>query len=315
MPAHLTSLSFYLCHWREVHFEGQRKFAAEFASPLTYGMACACSYRRFGLSPRKRFTARSRRREEYVLSSTVLEVAIGFAFCYASIALITSSVYEAGASLFKLRARGLLTGVKALLNDKEFNGLAKDIYNHALVNPQDAGTTDAGKVPAVMPSYIEPKHFALALIDSIQKTPGALDDFKQKIDAMGNPQLKLLLQGMYARSEGKSEKLQAELAGWFDASMDRVSGSYKRMAQLFTFLIALAIAGLFNVDSFHLFRTLWDHPGLISQIAMPAGSDVARAVEGLKTLPLGWGPARSSMLIAIGGWLITASSALFGAPF
>ena len=51
-----------------------------------------------------------------MLSSTAVEVAIGLVFCYASVALITSSIYESIASLLSLRANSLLTGVKRLLN-------------------------------------------------------------------------------------------------------------------------------------------------------------------------------------------------------
>lgn len=51
-----------------------------------------------------------------MFNSTVLEVAIGLVFCYASVALITSSIYEALASWLGLRSKNLLTGIKSLLN-------------------------------------------------------------------------------------------------------------------------------------------------------------------------------------------------------
>lgn len=75
-----------------------------------------------------------------MFNSTVLEVAIGLVFCYASVSLIVSSVNEAIASALKLRSKLLLTGIKDILNDPQFEHLARDIYNHALVNPADSGT-------------------------------------------------------------------------------------------------------------------------------------------------------------------------------
>jgi hypothetical protein len=249
-----------------------------------------------------------------MLGSTVLEVAIGFVFCYASIALIASSVYEAGASFLKLRASTLLDGVKDLLNDQSFTGLARDIYNHALVNPQDPGTTPPGGSPEVTPSYIEPRHFALALIDSIEKTPGVVTDLKAKIDGLGDAQLRLLLQGMLARSQGKMEDFEAALANWFDAAMDRVSGNYKRKAQLFTFIIALACAVLFNVDSLRLFSVLWAHPASVAEVTIVSKADTADLLTKLTSLPIGWKP-RPDSVFAGAGWLVTASSALFGASF
>jgi len=244
--------------------------------------------------------------------STTLEVAIGMVFCYASISLIAGALFEAGASLLKLRASCLLNGVKGLLNDPGFTGLARAVYDHALVNPRAPG---AGRAPAVLPSYIDPRHFALALIDSVQGGPGPLEDLQKQIDGLGDPQLRRMLQGMASRAGGRIESLRAELAGWFDAAMDRVSGAYKRMAQLFTFLAALAVAALLNVDSLHLFRALWDHPALMAQLAAPAIPDAAAVVAQLQALPIGWDPLPASIPLAAAGWLVTASSALFGAPF
>src|SRR5450432_924200 len=166
-----------------------------------------------------------------MLNSTVLEVAIGLVFCYASVALISSSVYEAMASLLKLRATSLLDGIKGMLNDKQFVGLAKDLYNHALVNPRDSGNVTSEKELTFKPSYIDPGHFAIALVDSIQKAPSTFDELGKKIDAIGDAQLRTLLKGMYERADGKLENLHAALAAWFDSSMARVSGAYKRKAQ------------------------------------------------------------------------------------
>ena len=249
-----------------------------------------------------------------MLNSTVLEVAIGLVFCYASMALIASSLYEAIASLFKLRAKTLLAGVKSLLNDKAFTGLALDVYNHALVNPREVGKTDAREPPSVKPSYIEPRSFAIALIDSVQGAPAVFGELKAKIDALPDAQMKTLLQGMYARADGSLANLETSLASWFDDGMNRVSGGYKRQAQLFTFLITLGLAGLFNVDTFHLFQSLWEHPTLAAQITATPTPGAAAALEHLRSLPVGWnggGFTRVGLL----GWLVTAAAALFGAPF
>jgi hypothetical protein len=252
-----------------------------------------------------------------MLNSTVLEVAVGLVFCYATMSLIASSVYEAIASLFKLRARSLLQGVKSLLNDPKFTGLARDIYNHALVNPRDAGNAPPGQPPRIKPSYIKPRAFAIALTESIQGAPATSAELKAQIDKLPEGQIKSMLLGMYARAEGKLEDLQSALAGWFDAGMDRVSGAYKRQAQLFTFIIAVVIAGLFNVDSFHLFKTLWAHPAYAARIAAGGASsqDALAAVTALDSLPIGWTTDPASIPLAVGGWITTALTVLFGAPF
>jgi hypothetical protein len=253
------------------------------------------------------------------MSNVAIEVAIGLVFCYASISVISSSLYEAIASMFKLRARSLLEGVKALLNDPEFTGLARDVYQHALVNPRSSGAGDGVAATAIVPSYIEPRSFAIALIDAIQKVPEGFQHLRERIDAMPDRQLRTLLQGIWDRADGKIENVEDALARWFDGGMNRVSGVYKRQAQLFTFLIALVIAGLFNVDSFHLFQTLWVHPGATASIAAASATEGAKkALDALFTLPVGWDHAPVSVgaaLFLFCGWLVTAISVLFGAPF
>lgn len=250
-----------------------------------------------------------------MLNSTNLEVAIGLVFCYASVALIVSSINEAIASILKLRSKSLLDGVKSLLNDPNFNGLALNLYNHGLVSPHDPGNATNAQALSNKPSYIDPKHFAIALIDSIQTKTGDFIQLGADINAIPDPQIKQVLQGIYARSSGKIENVHAELAAWFDSGMDRLSGGYKRRSQLYCFIIALAIAALFNIDSFHLFTTLWQHPAIAAGITPPASStDIPW--EMLLSLPIGWTdgtpPINGTQLA---GWLVTASATLFGAPF
>jgi hypothetical protein len=254
-----------------------------------------------------------------MFNSTVLEVAIGLCFAFASISLIASSLNEALASALKLRANTLLDGVKALLNDHQFDGLARDVYNSALVNPRASGEAKTEADLEHRPSYIEPRQFATSLIESIQKTGDKFEDLGRSIDALHNKQLRTLLRGIYDRAEGRIEVVQVEIAGWFNNGMDRVSGAYKRRSQLMCFLIALTLAVVLNIDAIHLFSTLWKHPSLVA--ALPASVSVGgteQVFNDLKVLPIGWEtpPALDLTLIRrIFGWLITASSALFGAPF
>jgi hypothetical protein len=103
--------------------------------------------------------------------------------------------------------------------------------------------------------------------------------------------------------------------------MEEVSGQYKRRTQLFCFLIALVTAVLLNVDSFALFRALWQHPAFAAEITAVHGHDLSEALNDLKALPVGWdafpphAEPFAQWAVRSAGWLLTASSALFGAPF
>jgi hypothetical protein len=74
-----------------------------------------------------------------MFNTAVLDVGIGLVFTFLAVSLVSSTVTEALASMLKWRSATLLTGIKNLLNDHAFEGLARSIYNHALVNPRADG--------------------------------------------------------------------------------------------------------------------------------------------------------------------------------
>jgi hypothetical protein len=250
-----------------------------------------------------------------MLSSAVLDVVIGLVFCYASVSIIASYLYETVASVLNLRAGTLLNGIKDLLNDQQLSGLAHDVYNHSLANPRSDGSTATGEKPKVLPSYIEPRSFAIALVDSLKTLPGEVADLGTKIGALPDGQIKQLLEGMYERGNREMVNLQAEIAKWFESGMERVSGSYKRRSQLFTFLIALVMAAVLNIDTFHLFRTLWEHPVNGQLAAANVAATAGEAMQNLSTLPVGWTNRKFVDPVAWCGWLVTASTVIFGASF
>jgi hypothetical protein len=252
-----------------------------------------------------------------MFGSTVLEVAIGLTFCYGTVALIVSTLQEALAAAFRLRANTLLEGVKTMLNDPGFNALARAVYAHPLVNPHGDGTARDQRDLKAKPSYIEPANFAIALVDSLHRVPGDFGSLAPAIDAIPDPQIRRAMQGLYQRA-GDLPRFQQAVASWFDSAMERVSGAYKRRQLLISLLIALLLAILFNIDSIHLFRTLWQHP-LTTQITGAPGQLDPEAIKALWALPIGWNsfpPLLSAdFALRVAGWLVTAATALFGAPF
>lgn len=257
-----------------------------------------------------------------MFNSTVLEVAIGLVFCYASVALIASSVYEAVASWLNLRAETLVSGIRSLLNAKDDDGheLVLKIYNNALAHPTGSGTATSIKSIKCKPSYIPSQDFALALIQSIQSAPGNFSSLSSDIDAIKDKQLRALLTTLHTRASASLENFQQEVANWFDAGMGRVSGAYKKQSQVWCFVIALLIAVILNIDSVHLFKTLWLHSASVAQLNISNANTMAatQAYDQLQSLPIGWSHGFSLETLqpsAIFGWLITASASLFGAPF
>lgn len=271
-----------------------------------------------------------------MLNSVVLDVAAGLIFAFLSVSLATSTIVEALASVFKWRAHTLLQGVKELVNDPKFEGLARTLYGHALVNPRGPGNGEPDKNA---PAYIDPQRFAAALLDISGLTqvltsgnPGAA------VAANLNPQIEDLLKGAIQRGQANLNKVRNEIAAWFDAGMDRVSGVYKRQAQLVGFVVALLLCVGLNIDALSIARTLWVNPGVMAQVKATDKPDVAMT-ELFQSFPVGWpngflrfgadpksdakpdapkrmtGAASDDFGQAVIGWLITAFATLFGAPF
>jgi hypothetical protein len=251
-----------------------------------------------------------------MFNSNVLEVVTGMIACFASISLIASSLQEALASILRLRARTLLTGVTQLLNGQT---LVVDIYNHALINPRSSGNAKSVHEISrkLAPSYIEPINFARALVDSLQKNAPPNETMPNILGAIPDPQLRQCLSGLYTRTTNFEEAV----AQWFDSAMDRVSGSYKRQAQLWTFIFALVLAVILNIDAYRVMTSLWSISthGMLD-VALPAPNQNMQAtLLSLEQFPMGWmkGQSYSAGFImgSIPGWIIAATSALFGAPF
>lgn len=256
-----------------------------------------------------------------MFGSTVLEVAIGLTFCYGTLALVVNTLQEALAAAFGLRANMLLDAVKRMLDDPRCEALAQSLYDHPLVNPHGGKRSGRGMArPGLArpgPSYIEPAHFAIALLDSLRSNPAV--PLQAAIEALPDEQLRRVLLALYRQASGDLQRFQDGIAGWFNSTMERLSGVYKRRQLLTSFLLALLLTILLNIDSIHLFQTLWQNPALSAQIkAAPSALD-AEALRQLWTMPIGWSsfPPRldPAFALQVAGWLITAGTTLFGAPF
>jgi len=89
---------------------------------------------------------------------------------------------------------------------------------------------------------------------------------------------------------------------WFNDSMDRLSGTYKRRAQVVAFLIGLVLAVVLNVDSIYVATTLWTQStlrqGLVAEAqayanqnsAVQTVSGPSAAIQSIQDLsfPFGW---------------------------
>jgi len=144
-----------------------------------------------------------------MFNSTILDVLVGLIFVFLVVSLVASAVTEALASLVKLRSRTLLTGIQELLNDPKGTGIAKELYNHALISPRDTGGKDNTSQMRLIPAYIDPTQFANAMIEVTQLLGKTAEQMPGKIlsSELLSPQTKDLLSGMVARAQGNVASL------------------------------------------------------------------------------------------------------------
>lgn len=119
------------------------------------------------------------------------------------------------------------------------------------------------------PSYISPDYFSKALIDMFRemgKDPAKVQSKAEMVaDGISNigvtipariPETKALIQSYYDDANGDLEKFKASLEKWFDETMQRASGWYKRQVQVIIFIIGFLLAVIFNVDTITIVKKL-----------------------------------------------------------
>jgi hypothetical protein len=97
-----------------------------------------------------------------------------------------------------------------------------------------------------------------------------------------NANTQLYLQSLLTEAQGDLEKFKRLLEAWFDETMQRASGWYKRYVQAILFCLGMFIAVAFNVDSIRIAQKLTKDPKLREQMVQGASAWLEKN-EQLKT--------------------------------
>lgn len=146
-----------------------------------------------------------------------------------------------------------------------------------------------------LPSYIPARSFALALMDTVlpgtsapastdrksgtagatppaaaaaplvvvgaaaaaaATAPNPLQPLRDKIGELSQAQTRQALLALVDAADNDVNKARENIENWFNSSMDRVSGWYKRRAQVVIFVLGLGVAVAMNADSISLVKAL-----------------------------------------------------------
>jgi hypothetical protein len=268
-----------------------------------------------------------------LLGSPMLEVGIGMAFFFLLLATLCTSINEIIARWLALRASTLQSGIGQLLSDPNLQGFGRTVFAHPLI----ASLERRGR-----PSYIHGRRFAAAVVDTVKEGATTVAEVQAAIEASETipVDLKRQLRIIVNDAGDSMDQLREGVATWFDDSMDRVSGWYKRKTQVVTFFVALFLTLLLNADALALANGMLQNPAarevFIAQVDQlepdpstglppldvdevkaaldPAGFELGWSDIDLAN-PVGWLFNPGNWAWHVPGWLVTIFAILLGAPF
>lgn len=266
-----------------------------------------------------------------------LDIVIGLAAVYTAFSLLASWVNETISSITALRARTLKEGILQMVGSAD---LQKSLYGQPVVV---AATSTKGRDP----SYLTPGQFSLAITSMMntaqiigQTGQEAFNAVSSNVSALPPSRLRDVLSSILAESGADVASFLSRTESWFNSEMDRVSGWYKRNAQVWLFCIGMAIAIGFNVDTVTLAKAFISAPIGLDTSKLQSGTSAAEEYVSqyvFSHVTVGWyGPSycpktRSSVaavpscwdwssdpvaiLLKILGLVLTGVAISLGAPF
>lgn len=234
-----------------------------------------------------------------------LDVFIGLAFIYLLYSLYATVIVEIISSLLKLRARNLRTAITRMLMDADNRILSQWYYNISLLfrklfncfTRNKSGTVNQPRLidiffdqPTIKylskpgfiwknkPSYIAPHSFSKALMD-ILKDYGTGNTLFDNIDTgiencTIDTNTRNHIRSLLNDANNDLQKFKLLLERWFNDTMERSVGWFKRNNQFILFIIGILIAFIFNLNTIHIAQLLSKDSKAREQLVELAGTQL-----------------------------------------
>ncbi len=254
----------------------------------------------------------------------ILEIAIGLVVTWLILSVATVQVQDWIADKLNWRAAFMEEQLKDMLKNPQ---MVKEFYKHPLIQAMHFERNipwwrrrGGQKTEIIKPSQISNPVFASAALDvflnagktgdeipaktmSIQGMKKAMEQSLAEI-GKASPDLARSIRLMSPNLNVKADQAEKALADfrtnietWFDNAMIKATQVYKQNAQWYAFIIGLATAIIFNVDSINVMNKLWQEPTLRAAIVAQAptmtqdpGNTVKDTIAQMSelSLPVGW---------------------------
>lgn len=191
----------------------------------------------------------------------VLGVAIGLAVTYLFLSILVLALAEAISGVLSLRASRLRDGLGRILMEgsKGLEGRSKQFFQHPLI----ATLGYASGRRSDLPSYLPTPLFVKAFLDNVGdlRAKGAdLNAAYQDALAQLPPETQTYVRGIVGSTLTTVEDAEQRVSQWFDASMSRLSGEYRRHIQWIARGIAVVVVFCMNANTLHIGATFWRDP-------------------------------------------------------
>lgn len=149
-----------------------------------------------------------------------------------------------------------------------------------------------------LPSYIPAAQFATAFMDMVARGPvsrdgtNASDQTGGTVDiewlrtsaaSLACPHLRRVMLAAIDQANNDMDRVRLNLQRWFDGTMDRASGWYKRRSQAVLFVLGFMIAALVNVDALYVMGRLTTDKAFRQAVVQEAASAKLPGVENAAT--------------------------------
>jgi hypothetical protein len=272
-----------------------------------------------------------------MFDSAVLDVAFGLVFVFVILSFACSALNETIASIFNWRAAFLRRGIANLLEPANLErGLEQTgkLLEHPLLNALVRPVTPRSK-RRHYPSYVPSRTFVSALLDFDQA--GARRSVEEAIAAVPSDDARRALTTLWERAGRNQAQFTRDAERWFDDSMERVSGWYRRRVQKVLWALALTLVIALNIDTFRIADQLWTQKAVRAAVVARAEAAQPRTgATGLKqvasdvndlqqlSIPIGWSAESRPeggdewlfrVAFKVLGLVVTAAALTLGAPF
>jgi hypothetical protein len=211
-----------------------------------------------------------------LFNSTVLDVIIGVVFVYLLLAIMCTTINEWIAGVWSLRAKNLAKGIQQLLDQQPGTDGARTFLEQFYAHPLISSMLAPGKKPSEEhPSYLPARTFATVVMDlATSFKPGAISfaDLENGAKALPAGDVRTTLLALIQNAGNNLDRAQKNIEQYFDNTMERVSGWYKRRTQIVIVVIATLLTVGTNADTLRIGRLLWTNSTLRAQIVERAKS-------------------------------------------